>query len=200
MTARTSSSTRTPCGSAARPATSGPASLSMTVTDGESGTDPAGRTGTIVIPIDVQPTEDQPPTFIGGVIDFEPGQSKTIDLVKLTDVSVPRAPRRTGLPHPRAAARRLLAVARRPGAHHLGRRGDPDGWQQAHRLDRRARRRQRGHRRPDRAARGAVDPAARPARRRLRRHRPRPHDDHRRARERPGPRTRSRARPCAWCG
>jgi len=67
----------------------GPASLSMTVTDGESGTDPAGRSGTIVIPIDVQPTEDQPPTFTGGVIDFEPGQSKTIDLVKLTTYPYP---------------------------------------------------------------------------------------------------------------
>ena len=69
----------------------GPASLSFTVTDGESAADPAGRTGTIVIPIDVQPTEDQPPAFTGGVIDFEPGQSKTIDLVKLTNYPYPDA-------------------------------------------------------------------------------------------------------------
>ncbi|PWC03160.1 fibronectin type III domain-containing protein [Agromyces badenianii] len=63
----------------------GPASLSFTVTDGESAADPSGRTGTIVIPIVVQPTENQPPAFTGGVIDFEPGQSKTIDLLKLTN-------------------------------------------------------------------------------------------------------------------
>ena len=69
----------------------GPASLSFTVTDGESATDPEGRTGTIVIPIDVLPTENQPPVFSGGVIDFEPGQAKTIDLVKLTDYPYPEA-------------------------------------------------------------------------------------------------------------
>src|SRR4029453_12778686 len=63
----------------------GPASLSFTVTDGESASDPSGRTGTIVIPIDVEPVEDQPPAFTGGVIGFEPGQAKTIDLVKLTN-------------------------------------------------------------------------------------------------------------------
>ena len=67
----------------------GPASLSFTVTDGESASDPGSRTGTIVIPIDVRPAEDQPPTFTGGVIDFEPGQSKTIDLVKLTNYPYP---------------------------------------------------------------------------------------------------------------
>ncbi len=69
----------------------GPASLSFTVTDGESAADPSGRTGTIVIPIDVEPTEDQPPAFTGGVIDFEPGQAKTIDLVKLTNYPYPDA-------------------------------------------------------------------------------------------------------------
>lgn len=69
----------------------GPASISFTATDGESATDPSGRTGTIVIPIAVEPTEDQPPVFTGGVIDFEPGQSKTIDLVKLTNYPYPEA-------------------------------------------------------------------------------------------------------------
>ncbi len=67
----------------------GPASISFTATDGESAADPSGRTGTIVIPITVEPTEDQPPVFTGGVIDFEPGQSKTIDLVKLTNYPYP---------------------------------------------------------------------------------------------------------------
>lgn len=69
----------------------GPASLSFTVTDGESPADPTGRTGTIVIPIVVEPTDDQPPAFTGGVIDFEPGQPKTIDLVKLTNYPYPEA-------------------------------------------------------------------------------------------------------------
>ncbi len=69
----------------------GPASISFAATDGESATDPSGRTGTIVIPITVEPTEDQPPAFTGGVIDFEPGQSKTIDLVKLTNYPYPDA-------------------------------------------------------------------------------------------------------------
>ncbi|WP_448809474.1 Ig-like domain-containing protein [Agromyces bauzanensis] len=63
----------------------GPASLSFTVTDGESPDDPTARTGTIVIPIQVDPVDDQPPVFTGGVIEFEPGESKTIDLVRLTN-------------------------------------------------------------------------------------------------------------------
>ena len=62
----------------------GPASVSFVATDGESATDPEARTGTIVIPIEVRPTEGQPPAFVGGVIDLEPGQSKRIDLVRLT--------------------------------------------------------------------------------------------------------------------
>ncbi|MGR2753147.1 Ig-like domain-containing protein [Agromyces arachidis] len=62
----------------------GPASISFTVTDGDSADDPEGRTGTIVIPIDVRPTEGQPPTFTGGVIEFEPGQSREIALERLT--------------------------------------------------------------------------------------------------------------------
>ncbi|WP_308799767.1 Ig-like domain-containing protein [Agromyces silvae] len=62
----------------------GPASISFVATDGESADDPAGRTGTVVIPIEVRPTEGQPPAFTGGVIDFEPGQSKRIDLTRLT--------------------------------------------------------------------------------------------------------------------
>lgn len=69
----------------------GPASLSFTVTDGESAADPEGRTGTIVVPITVLPTENQPPVFTGGVIDFEPGQTKTIDLLKLTTYPYPES-------------------------------------------------------------------------------------------------------------
>ena len=69
----------------------GPASLSFTVTDGSGPDDPEARTGTIVIPIDVLSTENQPPSFIGGVLDLEPGQSRTVDLVKLTRYPYPDA-------------------------------------------------------------------------------------------------------------
>ncbi|GGF00408.1 Ig-like domain-containing protein [Mycetocola zhadangensis] len=62
----------------------GPASISFEVTDGESATDPNGRVATLVLPIEVSSRENQPPVFAGGSIDFEPGQEKTIDLVKLT--------------------------------------------------------------------------------------------------------------------
>lgn len=62
----------------------GPASISFQVTDGTSATDPQGNVATIVLPIDVTPRENQPPVFTGALIDFEPGQSKTIDLTKLT--------------------------------------------------------------------------------------------------------------------
>ena len=44
-----------------------------------------------MIPIDVLSTENQPPSFIGGVLDFEPGQSRTVDLVKLTRYPYPDA-------------------------------------------------------------------------------------------------------------
>jgi len=67
----------------------GPASISFEVTDGASATDPAGRTATIVLPITVTPRENQPPAFDGAVIDFEPGQSKVIDLAKLTSYPYP---------------------------------------------------------------------------------------------------------------
>jgi len=63
----------------------GPASISFEVTDGTSATDPNGRIATLVLPIEVTPRENQPPAFNGAVIDFEPGQEKSIDLVKLTN-------------------------------------------------------------------------------------------------------------------
>jgi large repetitive protein len=67
----------------------GPASISFEVTDGVSATDPDGRTATIVLPIDVTPRQNQPPTFDGAVIDFEPDQTKIIDLLKLTTYPYP---------------------------------------------------------------------------------------------------------------
>ena len=62
----------------------GPASISFEVTDGTSATDPDGHVTTLSLPIDVQPRENQPPVFSGGVVEFEPGQEKELDLVKLT--------------------------------------------------------------------------------------------------------------------
>jgi hypothetical protein len=62
----------------------GPASISFEVTDGDSPTDPKGHVSTLVLPITVTPRQNQPPSFTGGQIDFEPGQRKTVDLVKLT--------------------------------------------------------------------------------------------------------------------
>jgi hypothetical protein len=63
----------------------GPASISFAATDGDGPDDPTGRTGTIVIPIEVRPAEGLPPAFVGGVIDFEPGQTKRLDLTRLTN-------------------------------------------------------------------------------------------------------------------
>jgi hypothetical protein len=67
----------------------GPASISFEVTDGDSASDPAGRVATIVLPLTVTPRENQPPAFTGAVIDFEPGQSKTIQLGRLTTYPYP---------------------------------------------------------------------------------------------------------------
>jgi len=67
----------------------GPASISFEVTDGESATDPNGRTAILVLPIDVLPRDNQAPVFGGAVIDFEPAQEKEIDLLKLTNYPYP---------------------------------------------------------------------------------------------------------------
>ncbi|MFB2556251.1 Ig-like domain-containing protein [Herbiconiux liangxiaofengii] len=59
----------------------GPASISFAVADGDG---PSARTATLVLPITVTPRENQPPAFAGAVLEFEPGQQKTIDLTRLT--------------------------------------------------------------------------------------------------------------------
>ena len=63
----------------------GPASITFEVTDGTSADDPNGRRAILTLPIEVRPRENQPPVFVGGVVDFEPGQSKELDLVRLTN-------------------------------------------------------------------------------------------------------------------
>ncbi|TWX40486.1 tandem-95 repeat protein [Frigoribacterium sp. ACAM 257] len=67
----------------------GTASVSFEVTDGSSADDPAGRTATLVLPITVTPRENQPPTFTGTSVDLEPGQSRTLDLQRLTSYPYP---------------------------------------------------------------------------------------------------------------
>ncbi len=63
----------------------GPASITFEVTDGTAGFDGGGHSAILSLPIDVRPRENQPPAFRGGVVDFEPGQEKELDLVRLTD-------------------------------------------------------------------------------------------------------------------
>ena len=63
----------------------GPASITFEVTDGDSADDPDGRTAILTLAIDVRPRENQPPAFNGGTVNFEPGESKELDLVRLTN-------------------------------------------------------------------------------------------------------------------
>jgi hypothetical protein len=63
----------------------GQASVSFEVTDGASASDPAGRKANLVLPITVDPRDNQPPVFTGATIDFEPSQEKVIDLTDLTN-------------------------------------------------------------------------------------------------------------------
>ncbi|MFC5501208.1 Ig-like domain-containing protein [Lysinimonas soli] len=67
----------------------GPASITFEVTDAGSAGDPSAHTAILTLAIDVQPRDNQPPSFIGGVVDFEPGQQKELDLVRLTNYPYP---------------------------------------------------------------------------------------------------------------
>jgi hypothetical protein len=67
----------------------GEASISFEVTDGQSATDPAGRTATLVLPITVLPRENQPAVFAGAVLQLEPAETKEIDLTRLTTYPYP---------------------------------------------------------------------------------------------------------------
>jgi hypothetical protein len=67
----------------------GPASITFEVTDGSSAAGGAGRTAILTLPIKVEPRDNQPPAFLGNVVDFEPGQAKELDLVKLTNYPYP---------------------------------------------------------------------------------------------------------------
>ena len=67
----------------------GPASITFEVTDARSSNDPNGHVAILTLAIDVQPRDNQPPAFIGGVVDFEQGQQKELDLVRLTNYPYP---------------------------------------------------------------------------------------------------------------
>jgi hypothetical protein len=67
----------------------GPASITFEVTDGASADDPNGRRAILTLPIEVEPRDNQPPVFIGGVIAFEPGEEQELDLVRLTNYPYP---------------------------------------------------------------------------------------------------------------
>jgi hypothetical protein len=67
----------------------GPASIAFEVTDGASATAPGARTSVLVLPITVLPRENQPPDFDGAVLDFEPGEERQLDLLRLTTYPYP---------------------------------------------------------------------------------------------------------------
>ena len=67
----------------------GPASITFEVTDARSANDPNGHVAILTLAIDVQPRDNQPPAFVGGVVDFEQGQQKELDLVRLTNYPYP---------------------------------------------------------------------------------------------------------------
>lgn len=59
----------------------GAAGVTVKVTDGTSPEDPAGRQGTITIPITVEPLDNRPPTVVGSTLTVAPKEpAKTIDL------------------------------------------------------------------------------------------------------------------------
>ncbi|UOW00064.1 Ig-like domain-containing protein [Agrococcus sp. SCSIO52902] len=62
----------------------GPASITFEVTDGDSPTDPDGRVGTIVLPIEVLAGDDVPLTVQGAYVQLEPGTERVIDLTRIT--------------------------------------------------------------------------------------------------------------------
>ena len=68
----------------------GNASISFEVTDGSDANGGKGRVATLVLPIKVEPRSNQPPAFTGSSIEMQPGDSRTIDLARLTDYPYPK--------------------------------------------------------------------------------------------------------------
>ncbi|WNY34534.1 hypothetical protein Q9Q99_04295 [Curtobacterium flaccumfaciens] len=68
----------------------GRASISFEVTDGSSANGGKGRVATLVLPITVTPRSNQPPAFTGSSVEMQPGETRKIDLTKLTDYPYPK--------------------------------------------------------------------------------------------------------------
>ncbi|WP_144765295.1 Ig-like domain-containing protein [Curtobacterium sp. 9128] len=68
----------------------GNASISFEVTDGSSANGGKGRVATLVLPVKVTPRSNQPPAFTGSSIEMQPGDSRTLDLSRLTDYPYPK--------------------------------------------------------------------------------------------------------------
>ena len=68
----------------------GNASISFEVTDGSDANGGKGRVATLVLPIKVEPRSNQPPSFTGSSIEMQPGDSRTVDLTRLTDYPYPK--------------------------------------------------------------------------------------------------------------
>ena len=67
----------------------GNASISFEVTDGSNANGGKGRVATLVLPIKVTPRSNQPPAFSGSAVDMQPGETRKVDLTKLTDYPYP---------------------------------------------------------------------------------------------------------------
>ncbi|NTW39637.1 MAG: hypothetical protein HGA44_07065, partial [Cellulomonadaceae bacterium] len=65
----------------------GPASISLTVSDGQPG-DPTARTRTLTLPITVLAADDHPPRFAPSVLDVPAGESTKVDLEAFTSAPV----------------------------------------------------------------------------------------------------------------
>jgi hypothetical protein len=68
----------------------GKASISFEVTDGSAANGGKGRVATLVLPITVTPRSNQPPAFTGSSVEMQPGETRKIDLTKLTDYPYPK--------------------------------------------------------------------------------------------------------------
>ncbi|WGD37986.1 Ig-like domain-containing protein [Lysinibacter sp. HNR] len=66
----------------------GPASVTLEVTDAPAGSN-EGKRATIVLPITVTPTSNQPPTIRGAAFTLEPALERTVDLSNLTSYPHP---------------------------------------------------------------------------------------------------------------
>lgn len=68
----------------------GNASISFEVTDGSAANGGKGRVATLVLPVTVTPRSNQPPAFTGSAVEMQPGETRTVDLTKLTDYPYPK--------------------------------------------------------------------------------------------------------------